>query len=136
MAIYKICKKCSQPTTIRDFCSFCESKDFFVYTEETTPSFDEVWKLGYVGTIEQIKSQGHRFDDVWYKKYRDQKDKERAIARRMSANEPPKIECPYCKSTDTKKISGTSRLLSVGFFGIGSGKVGKQWHCRKCSSDF
>ena len=46
------------------------------------------------------------------------------------------IECPYCHSIDTKKIGTGSRMLSVGLFGFGSGKVGKQWHCNKCNSDF
>ena len=36
---------------------------------------------------------------------------------------PPQVKCPYCGSYDTKKI----------FFG---GYADKQWHCRKCQSDF
>ena len=49
----------------------------------------------------------------------------------------PTVECPYCHSTDTKKISGTSRFVSVGLFGLASSKAGgKQWHCNKCKSDF
>jgi len=46
------------------------------------------------------------------------------------------ITCPYCKSTNTKKISGASRFISTGIFGLASGKVGKQWHCNSCKSDF
>lgn len=48
----------------------------------------------------------------------------------------PEVECPYCHSCNTTKISGASRWLSVGLFGIGSKKVGKQWHCKSCGSDF
>lgn len=48
----------------------------------------------------------------------------------------PEVECPYCHSHNTTKISGMSRWLSVGLFGIGSKKVGKQWHCKSCGSDF
>ena len=48
----------------------------------------------------------------------------------------PVITCPYCNSTDTKKIGGASRWLSVGMFGLASKKVGKQWHCNNCGSDF
>lgn len=57
---------------------------------------------------------------------------------RSSYSQPttPTITCPYCQSTDTKKISGASRWLSVGMFGMGSKKIGKQWHCNKCGSDF
>ena len=48
----------------------------------------------------------------------------------------PIVECPYCHSTNTKKISGTSRWLSTGLFGLSSKKIGKQWHCNDCGSDF
>jgi Zn finger protein HypA/HybF involved in hydrogenase expression len=48
----------------------------------------------------------------------------------------PSVTCPYCQSTDTKKISGTSRFMSTGIFGLASKKIGKQWHCNKCKSDF
>lgn len=46
------------------------------------------------------------------------------------------VECPYCQSTNTKKISGSSRVASFLTFGLASKKVGKQWHCNKCGSDF
>lgn len=49
---------------------------------------------------------------------------------------PPVVTCPYCQSTDTKKISGVSRFMSTGIFGLASKKIGKQWHCNKCKSDF
>ena len=45
-------------------------------------------------------------------------------------------ECPYCKSRDTKKISATGRMFSASLFGLGSDKIGKQWHCNNCNSDF
>ena len=68
---------------------------------------------------------------VEYEEYCKQLAEGKAAAKR-----PPTIECPYCHSTDTKKISGTSRLMSTGLFGLASGKLGKQWHCNKCRSDF
>lgn len=49
----------------------------------------------------------------------------------------PKITCPYCKSTNTKKISGLSKAVSVGLFGIFAlGKTTKQFHCNNCNADF
>lgn len=46
-------------------------------------------------------------------------------------------ECPYCHSKNTKKISGLSKAGSVAMFGVFAvGKVGKQWHCNNCKSDF
>ena len=49
----------------------------------------------------------------------------------------PTITCPYCHSTNTKKISGLSKAGSIALFGIfAMGKVSKQWHCNNCGSDF
>lgn len=47
-----------------------------------------------------------------------------------------RVICPYCKSADTKKISVASRAVSVSLVGAASGKIGKQWHCNHCNSDF
>lgn len=47
------------------------------------------------------------------------------------------VECPYCHSQDTTKISGLSKAGNVALFGIfAMGKVGKQWKCNDCKSDF
>ncbi len=52
-------------------------------------------------------------------------------------SDKPVIECPYCHSTNTKKISGISKAGSVALFGVfAAGKVSKQWHCNNCNSDF
>lgn len=48
----------------------------------------------------------------------------------------PIIACPYCRSTNTNKIGVIGRSVSFGLFGFGSSKVGKQWHCNNCKSDF
>ena len=48
----------------------------------------------------------------------------------------PTIECPYCHSTNTHKLSTISRGTSTLMFGLASSKIGKQWHCNKCGSDF
>lgn len=49
----------------------------------------------------------------------------------------PIVTCPYCGSTNTKKISTASKATSVALFGIfAANKVSKQWHCNNCKSDF
>lgn len=45
-------------------------------------------------------------------------------------------ECPYCHSRDTREISTTSKVASAAMLGIASNKIGKQWHCNNCKSDF
>lgn len=47
-----------------------------------------------------------------------------------------RVVCPYCKSTNTEKISTVSRAVSVSLVGAASGKIGKQWHCKQCGSNF
>lgn len=52
-------------------------------------------------------------------------------------NNKPTVACPYCKSTNTKKISATSKAVHTAFFGIFSiSRNSKQWHCNDCNSDF
>lgn len=59
---------------------------------------------------------------------------DRSIHKNLATN--PIVTCPYCKSTNTTKISGISKAGSVMMFGIFSQKVKKQWHCNNCKSDF
>lgn len=55
----------------------------------------------------------------------------------ISHNQTPSIECPYCHSTNTKKISEISKASSIALFGVFAiGKATKQWHCINCKSDF
>lgn len=64
------------------------------------------------------------------------KKNEQIIEMAKAATAKPKVECPYCHSTDTTKISAASKAGSVFFFGLFSQKVKHQWHCNKCGSDF
>lgn len=48
----------------------------------------------------------------------------------------PTVVCPYCQSTNLKKLDVIDRGVSFGLFGFASSKVGKQWHCNNCKSDF
>lgn len=51
--------------------------------------------------------------------------------------EKPVITCPYCGSTNTKKIGFGSKAVHTALFGIFAvGKVSKEWHCNNCKSDF
>lgn len=64
------------------------------------------------------------------------KDSNKQEKNIQSITSSPIVECPYCHSTNTHKISGLGRAASIGFWGIFSKKIGKQWHCDNCKSDF
>ena len=48
----------------------------------------------------------------------------------------PVVECPYCHSTNTYKISGFEKAVNTGIFGLFGTKRHKQWSCKDCKSDF
>ncbi len=43
-------------------------------------------------------------------------------------------KCPTCGSTDIKRISTANRAVSIGLFGLLSGKIGKNYECRNCKA--
>lgn len=49
----------------------------------------------------------------------------------------PIVECPYCHSRNTKKISTASKAVHTAVFGLFSlGRNSKNFHCNNCNSDF
>ena len=46
------------------------------------------------------------------------------------------VTCPYCQSTNTKKITAGDRVKSNILFGIFAKNRNKEWHCNSCNSDF
>lgn len=62
--------------------------------------------------------------------FQDRKDK-------ISIKLPPTVTCPFCQSTNCKKISGASKIGKVALFGLfAAGSVSKTWHCNNCGSNF
>lgn len=45
-------------------------------------------------------------------------------------------KCPTCGSLNTNKISGLTKAVSVGLFGIFSQKVKRQYHCNSCGYEW
>ena len=48
-----------------------------------------------------------------------------------------KVTCPYCKSTNTSKITIANKAAHTAIFGVWSiARNTKEWHCNNCRSDF
>lgn len=78
-----------------------------------------------------------RWSDWSTKRYlRDREADQKRVALNAEIREKNTIRCPYCKSADVSKIGVLNRTASVAIFGLGSSKMGKQWHCNNCKSDF
>lgn len=42
------------------------------------------------------------------------------------------IKCPNCGSTNTKRVTATSRMAGVLTLGLASSSIGKQYMCKRC----
>ena len=58
------------------------------------------------------------------------------IAKQLAQAKKSIVTCPYCQSTKCSRISILGRMVSVEFWGLASNKLGKQWHCNDCGSNF
>jgi len=93
--------------------------------------------------ITKCKTCGQEMEYQWTQPYNPQnniKTANRMNVHKTVVQTQPKsvvVTCPYCQSTDCKKISGLSKAGSVALWGIFAlGKTTKQWHCNNCKSDF
>ncbi|MCM1330674.1 MAG: hypothetical protein NC253_14710 [Ruminococcus sp.] len=75
--------------------------------------------------------------EKWYIVQEPIRQKEEEKRRKwIEEKEKSKVHCPYCNSTNIAKIGTLKRAVSVGVFRLTSKKIGKQWHCNHCKSDF
>lgn len=144
------CKKCgylgnayTYGNDPKDYCYCCKSPMHYVPIEELkeklilTDEDKELIREKYVKTSPEFDPNlfDNREEIIKEKHIEFQKESVR-IAEMLNATAKPIVECPYCHSTDTAKISAASKAGSVFFFGLFSQKVRHQWHCNKCGSDF
>ena len=144
---YTYCKKCgylshgyTSGDDPKDSCYCCKSPMYYIPIKELkeksllTDEDKELIREKYVKTSPEFDQYlyYHR-EEILADKH---KKNEQIIEMAKAATAKPKVECPYCHSTDTAKISAASKAGSVFFFGLFSQKVKHQWHCNKCGSDF
>ena len=87
------------------------------------------------GCLEREKQEWERKQKALHDAHKVQKIRER-MQEQQDLTSGKRVVCPYCHSTNTEKISGVSRGVSIYALGIASPKLGKQWHCKNCNSNF
>lgn len=138
MKYYKYCPKCGKIETISiDKCSFCKTE--FIETDIEYVLND--WSSNKQQITHQIYDKYKIKENPLYDITLAEKREKRYAETHKRGLAPPthstqKVTCPYCKSTNVKKISTTSRVVSTGLFGLASKKIGKQFHCNGCGLDF
>lgn len=144
MIKYSICKRCGFiPTGYFTKCHFCGS-EYFQYTSKV--HYEDFQNMSYADmrNIEKeilenvIKKSPEFSQDAMDRRLIQNENELEELARSNSGifSSKSSASCPYCNSSNTRKISTGSRLLSTGFFGLGSSKIGKNYHCNSCGSDF
>ncbi len=75
-------------------------------------------------------------EDIKEIKHPELSDRDEHIIGELPDPTKPNVACPYCTSSNIKKISSSSRWLSIGMLGIFSNKIGKNFHCNNCGANF
>ena len=152
MTTKKICKSCGAISFNKeDICPVCNipliTVPFF-----TGRKIDNLGGEDRDKYIEEIT--GQKLNPIMVQKRKDYlkkiyKEQKEILQKRIRKSEESRINeyqqkylsehnihCPYCNSTNVTKIGTVNRAVSVGMFGLASKKLGKQWHCNSCGSDF
>ena len=152
MTTKKICKSCGAISFNKeDICPVCNipliTVPFF-----TGRKIDNLGGEDRDKYIEEIT--GQKLNPIMVQKRKDYlkkiyKEQKEILQKRIRKSEESRINeyqqkylaehnihCPYCNSTNVTKIGTVNRAVSVGMLGLASKKIGKQWHCNNCGSDF
>lgn len=154
MNVY-VCLKCAFYTTIRDRYSKCPVCDNY-FTEISNKESKTFLNLNGNQRIQWIENKiGHCIPKDLCKKreeYKAQKinemksiDKAKCSVefnakiehgKAVLEEQSRKVTCTYCGSSNIRKIGLINRAISTELWGLGSKKIGKQFHCNNCGADF
>lgn len=85
---------------------------------------------------ERLKNDTIHHYEAWINNLKNQKfevQKTAAPAENISIPRPTYgLKCPVCQSKNVKRISNTSRAISVELMGLASSKIAKQYQCKDC----
>jgi hypothetical protein len=148
--MYKFCNKCGNITlgnkNLEEKCQVCGNVKIPVptkYIQENEILTDKELEDRTIMLIEELVKTSPEFDQYLF----DHRDE---ILAKQSAEFNAKMEhgkaileegnrtpkCTYCGSTNIRKIGLLNRAISIELWGLGSKKIGKQFHCNHCGADF
>lgn len=119
------CLKCGEDTllatnmTDEEFCVLCKA----------APKNNDLCSL-----MIDLKEKDPIEYQLKISQFKTQVQQQESIKKQQS--EQSKVHCPYCNSTNVKKISSTERVASVAMMGIFSKKINKSFKCNACGGIF
>ncbi len=153
--MYKFCSKCGDVTFgnkyLEEKCWVCGNILVPVptkYIQEDEVFTDKELENKTVTLIEELIKTSPEFDQYLFEhreeilakkcaEYDSKMEHGKAILEGRAKGNKYGIECPYCHSTNTKKITTTSKAVHTALFGIFSvSRNSKQFHCNNCGADF
>ena len=138
----EMCPHCGYKLSIQEplfqgvYCPSC--LDSYIKSDINVCSFCHVnFKKSIYGTYDEVKNYGENHPELKQSPDFNQEAYNKRInyvpGEYISINSP---KCPTCGSSNISKIGTLNRVVSTGIFGLASSKIGKQWHCKACGSDF
>lgn len=138
------CKKCGRIILDKNQCDCCKSQTFPVPEKYWLDGLDfMIDNKTKQALIEELVKTSPEFDQYLFD-HRDEIlakqsaefDTKMAHGKAILEEQSRRVTCSYCGSSDVKKIGLLNRSVSTELWGLGSKKIGKQWHCNNCGSDF
>lgn len=138
------CKKCGRIILDCETCDYCKSY--------TYPVPEKYWLDGLDFLIsneqekllrEELVKTSSEFDEYLFT-HRDHDLAERTAkvdatlehGKAILEEKSRSPKCSYCGSSNIRRIGLLNRAVSAELWGLGSKKIGKQFHCNKCGADF
>lgn len=140
------CKKCGRTLQgifeLETTCDVCGSKTYEV-PRKYIDNFRWRDGDGKQALIEELVKTSPEFDQYLFD-HRDEIlakqsaefDAKMAHGKAILEEQSRSPKCTYCGSTNIKKIGLLNRVISTELWGLGSKKIGKQFHCNHCGADF
>lgn len=124
MKTYKYCPYCGnvQEYESLENCLLCNTT---MVTTDIPYDFME-----WTTNEEEVKNKIYKKYGVKYKKEYDPHALEKLAQAKEKGEYIPR--CPTCQSPDVEKLSTATKIVSTGFFGLGSKTVGKTYKCKNC----
>lgn len=149
MDMLKLCKNCREKLEepFYGYISFVNEEDFecpicrnkLINTNITIEDYQVIDSISDDITFLEAMIELKKNDPIEYQLKISQfkanlKQQESSKVKEEDNNTP---HCPYCNSTNIKKITTGSKVAHTALFGIFSmSRNSKQWHCNSCKSDF
>ena len=113
-------------------CPICKTSNNYSDVTQSTGAIQRICMVcGFITTLKSTPAY-----EAEQKRRRENEKMQKQEQYDKTHGNPQLIKCPYCQSTSCKKIGMLNRSISASIFGLGSSKIGKQWHCNNCGSEW